>query len=76
LDLDYVLKNGTVCNFEDAKYSYALNEWEYISNEDSGLITESKLSELITEDEERRVALDYEREEHHKNSLYKSIGIY
>jgi len=64
-----------IYNFDDAKYSYSLNEWCYESD-DKNTITESKFSELISEDEERRVALDYEREEHHKNSLYKSIEIY
>lgn len=76
LDLDYVLETGMTLKFEDAKYSYRSNEWEYEEIESGEFITESRLSEMIAEDEERRVALDYEREEHHKNSLYKSIGIY
>ena len=75
LDLDYNTVEFGVINFEDALYSYGSNEWVYFA--DTNLrFTESRLSELITEDEERRVALDYEREERHRNSLYKSIGIY
>jgi len=76
LDLDYVTIDNCVLNFENAYYNYTSNEWEYKDDTPNGLVPESRLSELITEDEERRVAIDYEREEHHKNSLYKSIGIY
>ena len=75
LDLDYVTIENCVLNFENAYYNYTSSEWEY-HNDYVGFIPESKLPEYITEDEERRVALDYEREEHRKNSLYKSIGIY
>ena len=79
LDLDYVAKNGSIYNFEDAQYSYKENEWVYLEcheeyNESN--LANPDMPDHITEDEERRVALDYEREEHHKNSLYKKIGIF
>ena len=76
MDMDYLTSDGSVLNFENAYYNYKSNEWEYKDDTPNGLIPESKLSELITEDEERRVALDYEREEMHKQKLYKKIGIF
>ena len=75
LYLDYNTAEFGVINFEDALYSFGSNEWVYFA--DTNLrFTESRLSELITEDEERRVALDYEREEFLKSKFYKKIGIY
>jgi len=76
LDMDYLTSDGSVLNFENAYYNYKSNEWEYKDDAPNGLIPESRLSELITEDEERRVALNYEREEMHKQKLYKKIGIF
>lgn len=75
LFLDYLTFDGNILNFDDAKYDYNTNEWEYFSVGDKPL-GETELFKIITEDEERRVALDYEREEMHKQKLYKKIGIF
>jgi len=75
LDLDYVTIDNCILNFENAYYNYKSNEWEYKDDTPNGLIPESKLSEIISEDQYRRVALNYERGEYLKNNLYKKIGI-
>lgn len=76
LDLTYLTKENSNFQFENAYYNYTTNEWEYKDSWVHELIPESKLPNWITEDEERRVALDYERGEYLKNSHYKMIGIF
>ena len=76
LDMDYLTETFGVLRFEDVLYSYTKNEWMYDEGDRDGLTPESELTKCITEDEERRVQLDYEREEMHKQKLYKKIGIF